>query len=256
MGVVRSGLVTLTTDFGTADGYAGAVRGIILATAPSVRIVDVTHDIPPQSIRDGAFALRNAAPHFPPGTVHLGVVDPGVGSDRRLLVVVDHGGQRILVGPDNGLFSYLLDDARSFEAHTIEPTDFPQASRTFHGRDILAPVAARIAAGADPLSFGRPLTQLVRLATYREPVGARDGRVLQADRFGNLITTLQPVGGDVVVEVSGIRVRRSVKCYTELPEGEVGWYVGSLGLIEIAVRDGSAAERLGVRADAPVRLHG
>jgi len=256
MALVRCGIVTLTTDFGTADGYAGAVRGAVLAAAPEVQVVDITHEVPARSIRDGAFALLAAARFFPPGTVHLGVVDPGVGSARRLLVVVDHGAQRVLVGPDNGLFSYLLDDARTFEALEIDLAGYPQASHTFHGRDILAPVAGRIAAGADPLKVGPPAADLVRLPPHREPVGAREGRVLRIDRFGNLVSTLQPVGGDVAVEVGGTRVRRSVKCYTDLGEGETGWYVGSLGLIEVAVRDASAAERLRVTVDAHVRLVG
>lgn len=254
MGVARCGIVTLTTDFGSSDGYAGALRGAVLSAFAAARVVDVAHDLRPQSIRDGAFALRTAAPWFPPGTVHLAVVDPGVGSARRLLVIVDHGGRRILVGPDNGVFSYVLDDARVFEAHAIDLAAFPRASRTFHGRDVLAPVAGQIAAGADPFSFGPSAADLVRLPKYREPVGTREGRVLRIDRFGNVVTTLEPVGGDAVVEAAGVRVRRRVDCYAELPEGEVGWYVGSLGLIEVAVRDGSAAERLGVREDAGVKL--
>ncbi|MBI5488551.1 MAG: SAM-dependent chlorinase/fluorinase [Deltaproteobacteria bacterium] len=254
MGIPRSGIVTLTTDFGTADGYAGALRGSVLAAARGTMVVDVTHEVPAQAIGEAAFAVRTAAPSFPPGTVHLVVVDPGVGSSRRLLVVVDHGNQRILVAPDNGVLSYLLDDAAVFEARSIDLDAFAQASRTFHGRDVLGPVAGRIAAGAEPAGFGPPAGELVRLAPYREPVGKREGRVLRVDRFGNLVTTLHPVGDDAVVEVGGIRVRHRVGCYAELPVGEVGWCVGSLGLIEVAVRDGSATERLGARENAGVKL--
>ena len=254
MAIGRSGIVTLTTDFGTVDGYAGALRGAVLAAGRGATVVDVTHDVPARAVREGAFALRTAAPSFPPGTVHLAVVDPGVGSSRRLLVVVDHGNQRILVAPDNGVLSYLLDDASVFDAHAIDPSRFAAVSRTFHGRDVLGPTAGRIAAGADPSEFGPPAGEVIRLPPYREPVGKREGRILRADRFGNLVTTLQSVGGDAVVEVGGIQVRRRVGCYAELPVGEVGWCVGSLGLIEVAVRDGSAAERLGVREDAAVRL--
>jgi len=254
LAVVRNGIVTLTTDFGTVDGFAGALRGAVLGAAPGLRVVDITHDVPPRSVRDGAFALRCAAPAFPPGTVHLGVVDPGVGSDRRLLVIVGHGMQQVYVGPDNGLFSYLLDLARAFETHEIDPGAFPSASATFHGRDILGPVAGRIAGGADPLAVGPPVAEPVRLPRHVEPVGAREGRVLQVDRFGNLITTLRPLGGDVVVEVGGARVARRVRCYAELAPGEPGWYVGSLGLIEVAAGNGSAAQVLQRGLDAPVRL--
>lgn len=251
---VRNGIVTLTTDFGTADGFAGAVRGAVLSAAPGLRVVDITHAVPARSVRDGAFALRCAAPYFPPGTVHLGVVDPDVGSDRRLLVIVDHGAQQVYVGPDNGLFSYLLDEARAFETHAIDPTVHRSASATFHGRDILGPVAGRIAGGADPLAFGPPVVEPLRLPRHVEPMGARAGRVLQVDRFGNLVTTLRPLGGDVVVELDGLRVVRRVTCFAELAPGEPGWYVGSLGLIEVALRDDSAAEVLERGVDAPVRL--
>lgn len=250
----RNGLVTLTTDFGTADGFAGAVRGAVLAAAPGLRVVDITHDVPAHAVRDGAFALRAAAPSFPPGTVHLAVIDPGVGSDRRLLVILDHGAQQVYVGPDNGLFSYLLDEARAFETHAIDPAAFRSASATFHGRDILGPVAGRIAGGADPLAFGPPVVEPLRLPRHVEPMGARAGRVLRVDRFGNLVTTLRPLGGDVVVDIDGARVARRVTCYAELPPGEPGWYVGSLGLIEVALRDASAATALGRGVDAPVRL--
>jgi hypothetical protein len=246
--------VTLTTDFGTADGYAGALRGSVLGAAPGLRVVDITHDVPAHKVREGAFALRAAAPYFPPGTVHLGVVDPGVGSDRRLLVIVDHGMQHVYVGPDNGLFSYVLDESRAFETHAIDPAAFRSASATFHGRDILGPVAGRIAGGADPLAFGPPVVEPLRLPHHVEPMGSREGRVLQVDRFGNLITTLRPLGGDVIVDVGGARVARRVTCYSELTQGEPGWYVGSLGLIEVALGDGSAAELIQRGVDAPVRL--
>ncbi|MBN1773958.1 MAG: SAM-dependent chlorinase/fluorinase [Deltaproteobacteria bacterium] len=250
----RNGIVTLTTDFGTADGFAGALRGAVLSAASGVRVVDITHEVPARSVREGAFALRAAAPFFPPGTVHLGVVDPGVGSDRRLLVIVDHGMQQVYVGPDNGLFSYVLDEARAFETHEIDPAGFRATSTTFHGRDILGPVAGRIAGGADPLSFGPPVVEPLRLPRHVEPMGAREGRVLQVDRFGNLVTTLRPLGGDVVVDVGGARVARRVTCYAELAPDEPGWYVGSLGLIEVALGDGSAAEAIQRGVDAPVRL--
>jgi S-adenosylmethionine hydrolase len=182
------------------------------------------------------------------------VVDPGVGSSRRLLVVGLHATQACLVGPDNGVFSYLLDDARSLEAYEIDLAAFPGAAATFHGRDVLGPVAGRIAGGVEASGFGRAVVDPVRLPPYREPAGVREGRVLHIDRFGNVITTLQPFGRQGEIVVGGRRIRRHARCYADLDEAEAGWYVGSLGLVEVAVRDGSAARRLGVGLDAPVQV--
>lgn len=250
----RSGIVTVVTDFGTVDGYVGAVKGAVLAAAPFARVVDVTHDVGPQQIHEAAFALLVAAPLFPRGTVHLAVVDPGVGSSRRAVAIALGGGEAFLVGPDNGIFSYLLDDARSFECVSIDPSGFHGASPTFHGRDLFGPVAGRIAAGEDPAAFGKAVSDPVRLTPYREPIGARAGRVLHVDRFGNIVTSLRPVGTGFVVSVAGEIVRRRVLCYVELPAGELGWYVGSLGLIEMGIRNGSAAGRLGVPVGTAVEL--
>jgi S-adenosylmethionine hydrolase len=231
------GVITLITDFGTADGYVGAMKGVIASRAPSARVVDITHEIAPGDVEAAAFALRQAAPLFPPGTVHVVVVDPGVGSARRGIVGVGRG-QRF-VGPDNGLFAGVAERAFEIVARRFRR---PSVSATFHGRDVFAPAAAALARGARPEAAGPevPLTALPR-----EP-----GRVVHVDRFGNLITDL--VG---IAEIRiGERTLPVLRTYSDVAPGELVAYVGSAGSVEIGVRDGSAAQVLqlgrGARVEA------
>ena len=241
-------LVTLTTDFGTRDGYAGAMKGVIHAHCPGVQVVDLTHDVPPGDVAAGAFALAQAAPWFPPGTVHVAVVDPGVGSSRRALVVAGHGA--LFVGPDNG----LLPPAAPGIARAIDriPPDWP-IGRTFHGRDLFARVAARLAAGAPVAELASEIVAPVRLGEARvERSGdGLSGVVIHVDRFGNLVTNL-PADAAGEIEVAGVRAVREGS-YADVAPGELVAYVGSAGLVEVGVRDGSAAERLGIGRGAVVR---
>jgi S-adenosyl-L-methionine hydrolase (adenosine-forming) len=226
-------MVTLTTDFGTADGYVGAMKGVLYSRAPGVAVVDISHDIPRHDIAAGAYALATAAPWFPPGTIHVAVVDPGVGSARRGVVIAS-GGQ-LFVGPDNGLFALVApqpDAVREIAVRFLTG----RVSPTFHGRDVFAVTAARLATGVDLMEVG----PVVAMST---PPARGWHRVVHVDRFGNLITDV-PGEGVAVVRVAG-REAALRRTYADVAPGELVAYVGSGGTVEIAVRDGSAAEVLG-----------
>jgi len=235
-------IVTLLTDFGTADGYVGEMKGVLLSRAPDVRLVDITHEVPAQDIECGRLTLARIWRRFPAGTVHLAVVDPGVGSSRQALAVESDG--RFLVGPDNGLLSpaLLLAGARAVALQAPG-----NAAPTFHGRDVFAPAAAALASGTPLDALGLPVTEVVVRRTpepRRRDDGALAGEVIAIDRFGNAITNL--VGRRAAwLEVAGtlLAVRRT---YSEVASGSPVALVGSTGLIEIAVRDGNAARQLGV----------
>jgi S-adenosylmethionine hydrolase len=253
-------IVTLLTDFGTADGYVAAMKGVILSLAPGATLVDATHDIPPQDVQAGAFALRTFYPLFPPGPVHLAVVDPGVGSARRP-IAVGAGGQWF-VGPDNGLFTGIYDREPEWRAlHLTSARFFREVvSDTFHGRDVFAPVAAALASGVEPGDLGVPIADPVTLPGTRvvREVGRMRGSVVQVDRFGNLITSFSrgdlPDGlraGSRLV-VAGREVRDFHRFYAEAAAGEPFATWGSAGLLEIAVDHGSAAALLGAGRGAEV----
>jgi hypothetical protein len=241
-------LITLLTDFGTADGYVGEMKGVLLARAPDATLVDITHEIPAQDVEMARLTLARVWRRFPAGSVHLVVVDPGVGTDRAALAV--RSDERSLVGPDNGVLSpaLLVADAR---AVTIE---IPRtASASFHGRDVFAPAAASLALGTSLDSLG---------AVARHPVirrtpeprhiddGVLAGVVISVDRFGNAITNLVALRAGIV-EVAGeaLPLRRT---YGDVPPGEALAIVGSSGLIEVAVRDGNAARKLNLTRGSPV----
>jgi S-adenosyl-L-methionine hydrolase (adenosine-forming) len=257
--------VALLTDFGTADYFVGAMKGVILATAPDTRIIDITHQIPPQDIQAAAFTLLAAYPAFPPASVHVVVVDPGVGSERRPIVV--EAGEQIFVGPDNGVFGYVLDREAEARAYRLDDSRFFRhpVSATFHGRDIFAPVAAALAAGAAPAEMGPPVAHPVRLPPLRPSRGA-DGTlqasIIHVDHFGNCITSITrddwPAGEDSEMElrVGGSTIRSVRRFYAEAgaARDEVFAIWGSAGFLEISVDGGSAEERLGIRRGAAVRL--
>jgi S-adenosylmethionine hydrolase len=245
-----SGIVTLTTDFGLQDPYVAMMKGVVLSSSPAATIVDVTHAIAPQDVRSAAWILRHAFRYFPVGTVHVAVVDPGVGTARRLLVAHDHG--HAFLAPDNGLLAPLLSASASVHELDVENVALAGASCTFHGRDILAPAAAQLARGSAPEAIAR-----ARLARWEEldlprPT-VRDGReargvIVLADRYGNLISNLTPadLGGDLSrwrVECGArrIRIRRA---YAEARPGELLALVDSYGALEVAVRDGDASRLL------------
>ncbi len=242
--------VFFLSDFGNADPYAGVVRAVLHARAPGAALLDLAHDLPPGDLRRGAHALYAAAPYLPPGAVVLAVVDPGVGSRRRAVAVAT--GRLLYVAPDNGLLTLVLaeDPPRAAVALPVPPG----ASATFHGRDVFAPAAAALAAGAGLAELGDPLdpSGLVRLPLALGP--GPEGEVLTFDRFGNAITTLRgPAPPGAALEIAGRRLACRTT-FADVAPGEPLCYLGSSGLLEVAVRDGSAREALGLRAGLPVRL--
>lgn len=245
------GLITLLTDFGTRDGYVGEMKGVIYSALPDARVVDIAHDIAPQDVEAARLAVARYWRRFPTGTVHLVVIDPGVGTDRAALAVASDG--RYLVGPDNGVLSpaLLRSDVR------VVALPLPaQASATFHGRDVFAPAAARLAAGAPLEALGvthEPAVVRRTPEARRLPDGTVAGEVILVDRFGTLVTNLvAPRGGAVQVGGRTIRIARS---YGDVLPGSAVALVGSSGLVEVAVRDGSAAAKLGAGRGTPVVLH-
>jgi hypothetical protein len=241
-------IVTLTTDFATADGYVGAMKGVILRRAPSAQLVDLTHEIERHDIEAAAFALATAAPLFPAGTIHVAVVDPGVGGPR-LPVVVCSGGQ-VFVGPDNGIFALAAPLPEA--AYEIAADRFVRhpISDTFHGRDVFAAAAGVLAAGLEPAEAGPPIALE---AISRE---AADPCIVHIDRFGNLITDIpgDELGPDDAVAIAGGPPIARARTYAEAPVGGALAYVGSADTVEIAVREGSAAEVLGAARGYSVAL--
>ena len=245
-----SRVITLLTDFGTADGYVGEMKGVLASLAPGAMIVDVAHDVAPHDVDGARLALARYWRRFPEGTVHVVVVDPGVGSARAALATLSEG--RFLVGPDNGVLSPALLHAGARCVSLAVPAG---AAPTFHGRDVFAPAAARLALGASLETLGAvegdPLIRRTPEATRRDD-GAVQGEVITVDRFGNAVTNLLAMrGGQVQVAGLSLALRRT---YADAAPGEPVALVGSSGLVEIAVRDGSAAERLGLRRGSSVVL--
>lgn len=252
--------ITLLTDFGHADGYVAAIKGVIASIAPSALVEDIAHGIAPGDVAAAAWALRRYWRLYPEGTVHVVVVDPGVGSERRALAVEAEG--RFLVGPDNGVFSHPLREAAASRIVALREARFfrENISATFHGRDVFAPVAAHLATGTrlDELGPGvdNP-TQLIWPEPRRRPEGA-EGVVVHVDPFGNLVTNI-PEGwcerGSIVWV--GDRVAGTLlRTYADVDAGQLLALVGSSGLLEISVRDGSAAEALDASRGTPVRVGG
>ncbi len=243
-------LITLITDFGTVDGYVGEMKGVLLSRAPDAEIVDITHDIPAQDVERARLTIARVWRRFPPGTIHLVVVDPGVGSTRAAIAVASDG--RFLVGPDNGVLSPALLIA---SARAVSLTVPSGASSTFHGRDVFAPAAAALACGASLDALGREAPSPIIRRTpepTRRADGALEGEVIAIDRFGNAITNLIGLRGGVVdVGSTSVPLRRT---YAEASIGEPVAVVGSTGFVEIAVRNGDAAKTIGLQRGARVVL--
>jgi S-adenosyl-L-methionine hydrolase (adenosine-forming) len=240
-------IVTLLTDFGAGSGYPAQLRAVLLSRVPGVELVDLSHEVPRHDILTGALLLEACLVHFPPHAVHLAVVDPGVGTARRAITLSDRGGRR-LVGPDNGLFTPFLEGGVTRELTNPDLVPTP-ASRTFHGRDLFAPVAAFLASGGEAERLGPVVPDPVRLdwAVSRRVGPEIHGECLVADHFGNVLTSVQEADlhGErpAVVVVAG-RTARPVETYGEGEVGELLALVGSTGRLEIAVCEGSAAELL------------
>lgn len=248
-------LIVLTTDYGTSDGYVAAMKGVILGIAPQATIVDVTHDIAAQDVQHGAFVLWQVLPHFPAGTIHVAVVDPGVGTARRILAVRCY--QQVILAPDNGLLSFVLEDwaADEVRALTNERHMLPQRSATFHGRDIFAPVAAHVANGTAVKDLGAEAGAWERLPIRLRSETAEGellGQVVHVDHFGNLVTNIRRTQlmegclgkGQVLIEAGGNTIRQISRTFADAAVGELVAYFGSSGLLEVAVNGGSAARVL------------
>jgi S-adenosyl-L-methionine hydrolase (adenosine-forming) len=255
---VADPLVTLTTDFGEDSPYVAAMKGVLLSLNPCARLLDLSHSLPPQDLFHAAFFLSGAVPYFPEGTLHVIVIDPGVGTARAMLYV-EIAGQRLLV-PDNGVWTLLASEDRQ-PGRVIQLRDSrywrPAVSRTFHGRDVLAPVAGHLSLGLDPAALGPGTSDWVSL-TLPQPVlgeGRLTGEVVFVDHFGNLLSNLPGEAFDcpVRVTVAGQEARR-VYAYGDAPPGTLVAVVSSWCTLEVAVTQGSAAERLRAGVGTPVTV--
>jgi S-adenosylmethionine hydrolase len=260
---MKSPVITLLTDFGLADHYVAAMKGVILGICPQARLIDISHEIKAFDIEDAAFALNQTYPYYPFGTIHLVVVDPGVGSARRPMVV-EACGQRF-VAPDNGVLTGPLKADPEYRAWRIgEERFFRQpVSRSFHGRDIFAPVSAHLAAGASPASFGESIGDAVVL-DWSEPTevtpGHWSGEIRHIDRYGNLVTNFdQTRFGEVEtapfsLEIEGAEISRFAANYAEIQPGGAGLVRGSSGMYEVSVNQGDASRLLAVGRGTPLQL--
>ena len=248
------GLVTLLTDFGLSDAYVAELRGVLLSSAPGIELVDITHGITPGDVRAAAYVLGRAWHRFPAGTVHLAVVDPGVGTTRAALALGARG--HYLVGPDNGIFTHVL---RDIPVEIVVLPAPPEAAPTFHGRDLFAPAAAALARGTPLESLGPPLARMPeRLATAEPRYEGKSvvGEVIYVDRFGTLVTNLtaEQVPSYATLEVEDLELGPLRRTFADVPVGGLLAYLGSDGAVEIAVRNGSAARRLGLGVGGQVRV--
>ncbi len=252
-------IITLTTDFGLKDHFVGVMKGVILGINPSVSLVDLAHDLPPQDLPQAAFVLLSSYPYFSNGTVHLGVVDPGVGGARAMVAI--RAENQIFVGPDNGLFSYVLDRVPGYEARYIENPALmlPGISRTFHGRDCMAPAAAHLSRGFAFEEIGSSAADLVRLPSLNPEVESDlvKGRVIYIDRFGNLITNIpneECEGRDIIIEAGPLTLEGLAESYGSVKPGEYLALTGSSGFMEIARNMNSAAQSSKIVSGTPVTV--
>lgn len=259
-------VITLLTDFGLRDGYVGVMKGVIYSIAPDVSIADISHAISPQNVRLGALALKRTASFFPDGTVHVAVVDPGVGTARR--PIAGRVGAQFFVAPDNGLATMLIRRAREIgvtvEVVHLDNPDYwlPDLSHVFHGRDIFSPVGAHLASGAPLEALGTPIDDYIMLE-IPEPMhlggGRWRGQVLEIDYFGNLSTNierrhvnnLEPLGA----RIAGVEINDWVKTFGERPVGTVVCLYGTADDFVISVVNGNAARHLGVEIGEPVEVY-
>jgi len=255
-------IITLLTDFGTSDAYVGIMKGVALGICPAARLIDLTHEVPPQAIQLGALLLRSAVEFFPNGTVHLAIVDPGVGTARAPVLVVTE--RALLVGPDNGLLApaAALLGVRAVYRLTREEYFRRPVSDTFHGRDVFAPVAAHLAAGTGPESFGPLLPSLhaLELSEPRVESDAVHGEVVYVDRYGNLISNIPAAAlttfnhRSLSVRIAGMTLSPIASTYAAVVPGAPVALIGSWRTLEVGVRDGNAASHLGAGIGAAVSV--
>ena len=259
---MRPPIITLTTDYGTHDHLVGAMKGVMLKILPELSIVDISHQVIPCDILDGALTIGMAYKYFPPNTIHVVVVDPGVGSPRRPILVT--GDQHFFIAPDNGVLSMIYDKEESFTVRHITSDHYflRPMSNTFHGRDLFAPVAAWLAKNQQPMSFGEEVMDPVRftLPRPRAADGKVKGVILKVDNFGNLVTNIPPdlipqaflPDGRYKISVGGKDVPKVMNTYGEGGPGEPFGILGSSGLLEIAVNRGSASRTLAAQRGVEV----
>ena len=266
-----SPIITLTTDFGIRDTYVGIMKGVILGINPNVQVVDLTHAVPPQDIYEAAFSIYAAHNYFPKGTIHVIVVDPGVGSDRRAIACKTDNA--FFVCPDNGVLSYLLQSTEDEEAQSINAVEIqnkayhlPEVSNTFHGRDIFAPVAAHLSLGVPLADIGPPVQMLVQLPIQAPELSGNTltGQIVKIDGFGNAITNISENAiadlesastGEISayeIRIGSVRLNRFNRAYAESGVGKPLAIIGSSGLLEIAINGGNAKESLGLKWGDPV----
>ena len=255
-----SDLITLLTDFGTRDHFVGTMKGVILSINPEARIVDISHDISPGDIRAAAFVLAQAYPYFPPGTIHVVVVDPGVGSSRRAIAARTPNGY--FIAPDNGVLAWVFSCHRDCDVVALTQPRFhrPHVSRTFHGRDIFCPVAAHLSRGVPFEELGPKIVDF-DAGTVEQPKKHGNilrGRVIYVDRFGNLVTNVPHEALErrplVSVRVGPLVIDRLSESYAERAAGEPLAILGSHGFLEIAARDDNAAQKWRLSRDMPVEI--
>jgi len=257
-------IITLITDFGFVDHYVGTMKGVLLSRCPDARLIDISHEIPAFSIHAGAYAIDQAAPYFPPGTVHVVVVDPGVGTERKAILV--EALEQYFIAPDNGVLSLILARDQNAKGYEITNRDLwlPSPSSTFHGRDVFAPVAAALACGAArPRNVGSFASQIVRLAGFsaqQSESGLWRGAVLSIDRFGNIITNFKaselPIleSSEFALRVKDREITAFRKTFGDAPAGLCFAYFGSSGYLEIGANQRNAAADLGIKVGEAVTL--
>lgn len=258
---MRKKIITLLTDFGTKDGYIGAVKGVIKRINPQAEIVDITHDIDSYDVLGAAFALNNFYGYFPRGTIHLAVVDPGVGSLRRPILMKTK--DFFFVGPDNGIFSFIYQKEDIADIIVISNREYflAEPSCTFHARDIFAPVAAHLSLEIRIDQFGSPAKECMKFIFPQPDSKGKSlkGEIIHIDRFGNLITNISAdfleKKKKVEIVVGKRRIKRISRSYFEIKEKEVGALIGSSGFLELALNQGSARKLLKAKIGDPVRIN-
>ena len=264
-----NGIITLLTDFGLKDGYVAIMKGVILGIAPAAQLVDITHEVAPQAVGEAAYLLQSSYRYFPPGTLHLVVVDPGVGAERKALALATP--RAFFVGPDNGVFAGIVDETRREYGGGVEIVELQEprfwrsnVSRTFHGRDIFAPVAAHLLQGVPLRELGTAVDTVTPCSVKDPQVdyrGGLRGEIVHVDRFGNCITNItvehlrrHGIGGQLVVEIADQRLEGLIETYAMASFGMPFALIGSGSHLELAVRNSNAARALGVVAGDCVRV--
>lgn len=249
----------MLTDFGTKDYFVGAMKGVILSISPSAQIIDITHEIEAQNINAANFTLRACYRNFPDKTIFVAIVDPGVGSNRRAILVETD--KYVFIAPDNGLISFVFHEEDNFKVYELTNKKFfaENISRTFHGRDVFAPVAAHLSNSVNPFEFGVQIDDFVRLnetKPFENESGEIVGEIIHIDKFGNLITNLttENLPEKFVLEINGVKIENLKSYYAEAEKGEILMIFGSAGFLEIAAFQSSAQKLLNSKAGNPVKV--